>query len=142
MDVPVPEDQVGRRYRPQRQGAPAHRANKIAAFHCFTTSPPFRIKRPVSSPCDILQINSFSDHFAHYAQKIATHDLLDILLAVAALQQGGRDCWHPGYVLEPYRYFFDAVPIAADADVIDAGHLHGMVNMRDCVFECRLTMMV
>src|SRR5258708_22217164 len=80
---------------------------------------------------------SFPDDFPHHAQEVAAHDLLDILLAIAAFQQTRRDGRHLRHVFEPDRHSVDAIPIAPDADVIDAGHRHRMVDVRDRIFESR-----
>src|SRR5436305_15241266 len=58
---------------------------------------------------------------------------------------GVQTCALPIYfgdVLQPNRHIIDAIPIAADAYVIDAGHLHGVIDMGQRIFERRAAVQI
>src|SRR6185295_8305020 len=74
---------------------------------------------------------------SEHAHEIAAEDLFDVGVGEAALQQPLRDSWQAGSRLEVLGQRWNAVEIAADADVIDARDFGGVDEVIDDVLELR-----
>ena len=68
-------------------------------------------------------------HLPHDAQDIAAQDLLQIFLAIAATGEFADQVGNLGNVFHAARRGVNAVEVGAQADVIDAAHLDGMIDV-------------
>src|SRR5262245_3690802 len=66
---------------------------------------------------------------AQHAEEVAAEDLHQLLLPVAAVEQRLRQVRIAADILQLARSAVDAVEVAADADVVDAGNLDDVVDV-------------
>src|SRR5262245_7895628 len=76
-----------------------------------------------------------SGDFAENAEGVQSEDLLQVLVGVAFLLERGFERRQLRDVLETLRRSRDPVEIAPDADVVDAGDLHGVIDVFDGVVD-------
>src|ERR1051325_3034147 len=76
-------------------------------------------------------------YLLEHAHEVPAEDLLHIAIGQAALQQPGGDARQRRGGLQSFRERWDAVEVAADADVVDAGDLHRVDDVVDGVLERR-----
>jgi uncharacterized protein (DUF2126 family) len=77
---------------------------------------------------------STPDHLAHYAQEIASQNLLHIAFAVTALKQPRRQGGCFRHVFKSGGHSADTIPVAADADVIRADEFDDVINWNRMTF--------
>src|SRR5688572_19063319 len=85
----------------------------------------FPVGADMSSTVPALRPRGGGFRLAHEAQEIAAPDLLDIGVAIAGLAQPRRDLGQGGNVLHVVDAAA-AVPVRAQADMVDSHHLDGM----------------
>src|SRR6185437_9462393 len=94
----------------------------IAINPAATTTHRFLIPIPYS-------LFPFRFHGPHQPQCIPPVEHSDLRMRVAALEECLGQMREIGDALEPHRRALDAVEVAADADMLDAGYLHRVVNV-------------
>ena len=72
---------------------------------------------------------------AHDAEEVAAVDFLDVVGGVAGLEEGAGEGGELVVGVEAGGYAGDAVEVGADADVVDAADLHGVVDLGEDVLE-------
>src|SRR5436853_7549067 len=104
----------------------------MKAAYIATTAATAGVNRPG------LLLELFRDflHFAPDAQQVAAPDLADLLLGVAAAHELERHVERFGRAV-PAVHAAAAVEVRRDADVIDADHLDGVIDVIDAVFHRR-----
>src|SRR5258708_7403278 len=74
-------------------------------------------------------------HSADHTQSVFAEDFANVLFRIAVLEQRGREVGYLRNILETLRGRGDAVEVATDGHVIDAGDFHHMIDVRDHVFN-------
>ena len=72
---------------------------------------------------------------AHDAEEVAAVDLLDVRGGVALFEQGAGEGGELVVGVELRRDAADAIEVGADADVVDAADLDGVVDLGDDIGE-------
>jgi hypothetical protein len=71
--------------------------------------------------------NSLS--LSEYPQEIFPGELTEIAVGPAASRQLREQVGKLGHILQPLHYFGDAIEVASDADVIDAGDFAHVLDL-------------
>src|SRR2546428_8763017 len=80
---------------------------------------------------DLLHLARGPLHFGENPHEVLAHDLADVGFAVTAALELFSNFRKMADVLHPFRRFRDAVEIRSDADAVDSGDLHDVVDVID-----------
>src|SRR6266568_457660 len=80
---------------------------------------------------DLLHLARDPLHFGENAHEVLAHDLADVSFAVTAVFELFANFRKMADVLHAFRRFRDAVEIRSDADAVDSGDFHDVVDVVD-----------
>src|SRR2546425_13241981 len=121
----------------QTAGAPPNHGSSLLARMSWTWNnrkAPRKTAMPKRAGAGLMR-RLAARHLPEHAQEVSSEDLPDVALAVPSPEQGRGQGRHLRDILQPRRHGVDAVPVTADADVVDAPDLARVIDVGQPVLQ-------